>query len=62
MLLFKKLGIRLLSFFKKISDIICLVYKTISEDAISSNYFVGYDFKANLLCIQQAIILYFMGY
>jgi ornithine carbamoyltransferase len=30
----------------------------ISEDAISSDYFVGYAFKMNLLYVQQAIILY----
>lgn len=30
----------------------------ISEDAISSNYFVGYSFKKNLLYVQQAIVLY----
>lgn len=30
----------------------------VSEDVISSDYFVGYDFKKNLLYVQQAIILY----
>ncbi|WP_088102851.1 ornithine carbamoyltransferase [Halalkalibacter urbisdiaboli] len=33
----------------------------VSSDAISSNYFVGYDFKKNLLYVQQAIILYCLG-
>ncbi|SEN98321.1 ornithine carbamoyltransferase [Paenibacillus sp. OV219] len=30
----------------------------ISEDAISSDYFVGHSFKKNLLYVQQAIVLY----
>ncbi|MGO4109721.1 ornithine carbamoyltransferase [Paenibacillus sp. YAF4_2] len=30
----------------------------ISEDAISSDYFVGYSFKRDLLYVQQAIVLY----
>lgn len=30
----------------------------VSEDAISSDYFVGYSFKTNLLYVQQAILLY----
>jgi ornithine carbamoyltransferase len=30
----------------------------ISEDAISSNYFVGYSFKKNLLFVHQAIVLH----
>jgi len=30
----------------------------ISEDAISSDYFVGYSFKKNLLFVQQAIVLH----
>lgn len=29
----------------------------VSEDAISSKYFVGYEFKKNLLYVQQAIML-----
>ncbi|MGF7050617.1 ornithine carbamoyltransferase [Paenibacillus sp. DS2015] len=29
----------------------------VTEEAISSNYFVGYEFKKNLLYVQQAIIL-----
>lgn len=33
----------------------------VSEDVISSKYFVGYDFKENLLYVQQAIILYCLG-
>lgn len=33
----------------------------VSEDAIASNYFVGYGFKKNLLYVQQAIILYCCG-
>ncbi|WP_416150278.1 hypothetical protein ACM26V_04640 [Salipaludibacillus sp. HK11] len=33
----------------------------VSSDAISSNYFVGYGFKKNLLYVQQAIILYCLG-
>ncbi|HKL41918.1 MAG TPA: ornithine carbamoyltransferase [Clostridia bacterium] len=30
----------------------------VSEDVINSKYFVGYDFKKNLLYVQQSIILY----
>ncbi|TGA95931.1 ornithine carbamoyltransferase [Sporolactobacillus shoreae] len=30
----------------------------VSDDAVSSEYFVGYDFKKNLIFVQQAIILY----
>jgi ornithine carbamoyltransferase len=30
----------------------------VSEDAISSEYFVGYTFKKDLLFVQQAIIMY----
>ncbi|MDF2547131.1 MAG: ornithine carbamoyltransferase [Anaerosolibacter sp.] len=30
----------------------------VSTDVIESTYFVGYKFKENLLCVQQAIILY----
>ncbi len=33
----------------------------VSEDVISSRYFVGYEFKKNLLYVQQAIILYCSG-
>ncbi len=33
----------------------------VSGDAISSNYFVGYEFKKNLLYVQQAIILFCLG-
>lgn len=33
----------------------------ISDDAIASDYFVGYAFKRNLLYVQQAIILYCCG-
>lgn len=33
----------------------------VSIDAISSDYFVGYEFKKNLLCVQQAIILFCLG-
>jgi len=33
----------------------------VSEDAIKSKYFVGYDFKKCLLEIQQAIIIYCMS-
>ncbi len=35
--------------------------ETVSEDVIDSKYFVGYEFKKSLLCVQQAIILYCMG-
>jgi ornithine carbamoyltransferase len=34
----------------------------VSADVISSDYFVGYPFKENLLIVQQAIILYLMGF
>ena len=30
----------------------------VSEDVIESKYFVGYEFKKYLLCVQQAIIIY----
>ncbi|WP_199622159.1 ornithine carbamoyltransferase [Paenibacillus alkalitolerans] len=30
----------------------------VSEDAVSSNYFVGHAFKKNLIHVQQAVILY----
>ena len=33
----------------------------VSGDVIDSNFFVGYDFKKDLLKVQQAIILYCMG-
>jgi len=33
----------------------------VSEDVIESKYFVGYDFKKNLIYIQQGIILYCLG-
>ncbi len=33
----------------------------VSEDAISSDYFVGYTFKQNLINVQQAFILYCCG-
>lgn len=33
----------------------------VSSDAISSDYFVGYEFKKNLLFVQQAIILFCLG-
>jgi len=33
----------------------------VSVDAISSDYFVGYQFKKNLIYVQQAIILYCIG-
>lgn len=32
----------------------------VSEDVINSDYFVGYEFKKSLLCIQQAIMIYCM--
>jgi len=32
----------------------------VSEDAIDSEYFVGYEFKKSLISVQQAIILYSM--
>lgn len=34
----------------------------VSSDVIDSDYFVGYGFKKHLLNIQQAIILYCLGY
>ncbi|MCF2650632.1 hypothetical protein ACTQ5K_14145 [Niallia sp. Sow4_A1] len=33
----------------------------VSSDVISSNYFVGYEFKKNLIYVQQAIILFCLG-
>ncbi len=30
----------------------------ISDEVIDSEYFVGYEFKNNLLCIQQAVMIY----
>jgi ornithine carbamoyltransferase len=33
----------------------------VREDAISSDYFVGYTFKKDLIYVQQAIILYCLG-
>ncbi|WDV44612.1 peptide transporter [Clostridiaceae bacterium M8S5] len=33
----------------------------VSKDVIDSVYFVGYEFKKNLLYVQQAIILYCLG-
>ena len=33
----------------------------VSEDAIASEYFVGYEFKKCLLEIQQAVLVYCMG-
>lgn len=33
----------------------------VSQEVISSNYFVGHPFKKHLLYVQQAIILYCMG-
>lgn len=30
----------------------------VSEDAVCSDYFVGYEFKKNLLYVQQAIVIY----
>ena len=30
----------------------------VSEDVIASDYFVGYEFKKNLLKVQQAILIY----
>lgn len=32
----------------------------VSDDVINSKYFVGYDFKKSLVCVQQAIIIYNM--
>lgn len=34
----------------------------VSEDAIDSKYFVGYEFKKSLIEVQQAIICYLLGY
>ena len=33
----------------------------VSDDVINSEYFVGYDFKRDLIRIQQAILIYCMG-
>lgn len=33
----------------------------VSADVIESEYFVGYEFKKNLLYVQQAVILYCLG-
>ncbi len=33
----------------------------VSADVIESDYFVGHDFKQNLIYVQQAIILYCLG-
>jgi ornithine carbamoyltransferase len=33
----------------------------VSDDVIQSDYFVGYEFKDSLLCVQQAIIIYCVG-
>lgn len=33
----------------------------VNEDVIKSDYFVGYEFKKNLVYVQQAIILYCLG-
>ena len=30
----------------------------VSDDVIDSDYFVGYEFKKNLLKVQQAILIY----
>ncbi len=35
--------------------------KEVSEDVIESDYFVGYEFKNNLLKVQQAILIYCMS-
>ncbi len=35
--------------------------REVSDEVIESEHFVGYDFKASLLRIEQAIILYCMG-
>ena len=35
-----------------------VVDEEVSEEVIESKYFVGYEFKENLLYVQQAIILY----
>jgi len=32
----------------------------VSADAIDSDYFVGYDFKKNLLAVQQAVMVWCM--
>ncbi|MDF2909263.1 MAG: ornithine carbamoyltransferase [Sporolactobacillus laevolacticus] len=34
----------------------------VSSDAISSNHFVGYEFKKNLLYVQQAIVLFCLSH
>ena len=36
-------------------------WEEVSEDAIASEYFVGYEFKKCLLEIQQAVMIYCMG-
>ncbi len=36
-------------------------YEEVSEGSISSDYFVGYEFKKNLINVQQAIMLYCFG-
>lgn len=33
----------------------------VSEDAIDSGYFVGYEFKKHLLEVQQAVICYLLN-
>ena len=33
----------------------------VSADAISSPFFVGYEFKKSLLTVQQAILIYCMS-
>lgn len=33
----------------------------VSEDVIESDFFVGYEFKSNLIYVQQSIILYCLG-
>jgi len=30
----------------------------VTDDVIDSDYFVGYEFKSNLLKVQQAILIY----
>ena len=32
----------------------------VSDDAIESEYFVGYEFKKNLLAVQQAVMIWCM--
>ncbi len=36
-------------------------HEEVSEDAINSDYFVGYEFKKDLMLVQQAIIIYCLG-